>query len=299
MEKTQVENKRKVFLTEFASNVTLHGFRYLFEQKGIRRLIWFIITTGCFSFSIVLFYSILKDFLTYKTTTATTTDYDRRKINFPTITLCPINYVSMKKLKSISNSISPKEFMSTFSLLRKEEFDQSHPNVSELLAFLKQNNISTVKEMTRLYELELPEMVDDEIVQKISGGAHYCYFERQPCTTENFTTVSTWSASLCSQFNGYSENRKVPLEVQSKGLNSGFSMTLNLHTEESIFSDYPFEGIILSVQSFGTPHQMPEYSKNIVLPTGSLSLIDISTKKASLSLLSLNPVYIFFYLNFV
>jgi len=91
MMESPVKTRRKILFERFAANATLHGFRYLVQDNRKRKCLWLIIILACFSFAGVLFYSILYDFLTYKTTTITTVVYDKTEIEFPTITVCPIN----------------------------------------------------------------------------------------------------------------------------------------------------------------------------------------------------------------
>lgn len=138
--------------------------------------------------------------------------------------------------------------METFHTVRREGFNHSSLKITKFKAFL--NHKSTVKQLASFYELELPEMVDDEIVNVLSFNRH-CFFDHRPCTVKDFSTVSLWSTSPCSIFNDYSNSkkRKRPLEVGFKGAGSGSSITLNLNAEESIFSVFPFEGVILGIQS--------------------------------------------------
>lgn len=281
---TKMENsvkcKRKRLLKEFASNATLHGFRFLFEAKGIRRITWFFITTSCLAFSVVLFYSILADFLSYKTMTESTTVYGKSKTEFPTITICPINYVSRMKVKDMLRDTSIEVLIRVFETIKNPQMklNFTDPKLKRIFQLLEERNVTTVKQLRLFYELELSEMVDNDIVDKISLGT-YCKYEGKPCSKQNFTTVSSWTTSFCSQFNGYSKNGS--LTVRSKGMSSGLHLTFNLHTNESIFSTYPFEGIVVHINSFGNPHQMAEYTQYIILPTGTFSLIELSTVKVS------------------
>ena len=63
-----LQTHRELF-EEFYSGVTLHGFRFLFEGKWIRRLIWFTICSCVFAFSFYLAYDLMSDYWNLTTST--------------------------------------------------------------------------------------------------------------------------------------------------------------------------------------------------------------------------------------
>ena len=106
--KKQKLNRKKLF-AEFCGSVTLHGFRYIFEEKGIRKFIWYILFFGALAVSVILFYGVTRDFFEYKTyVTINDFDFDNVDIDFPTVTMCnkiPLiqqGYDRVKKLVDVS-----------------------------------------------------------------------------------------------------------------------------------------------------------------------------------------------------
>ena len=99
----RIREERKKLFHEFSKGVTVHGFRFMFDQHHwCRRLLWVIINTTIFCFSFVLFYGIVVDFIASKTITMIEKDLlQSNEIEFPTVSVCPNVVYSRSKMRKI------------------------------------------------------------------------------------------------------------------------------------------------------------------------------------------------------
>ena len=97
--KTMADKNRKEIFEDFISNVTLHGIRFVFEESGIRRLLWIIIMFGATTLSVHLFYEMFQQYIKFATLTVLKTDFSIQEGKFPTVTFCNLNSVHHEKLR--------------------------------------------------------------------------------------------------------------------------------------------------------------------------------------------------------
>ena len=97
--------QRRLLFKDFRENVTMHGFRFLFEGSLLRRFIWFLITSTITAFVVILFYNLLFDYLEHKTVTNYDIEYVDR-LDFPTVSICPLNTVSNRKLQNLRGNLT-------------------------------------------------------------------------------------------------------------------------------------------------------------------------------------------------
>ena len=101
----RIKEERKRLFHEFSEGVTVHGFRFMFDQHHwCRRLLWVAINTTIFCFSFVLFYGIVLDFIASKTVTTVEKGLlQLHEIEFPTVTVCPaVVFLKVQNEKDIS-----------------------------------------------------------------------------------------------------------------------------------------------------------------------------------------------------
>lgn len=278
MSKKDMVGRRKLLLEDFVGGVTLHGFRFLFEGSVFRRFLWFLITFGTFIFSAVLSFAIVKDFLEFKTVTFTTTNYEVPTIYFPTITICPINYVSRKKIRNLPGNITATDFFHVFIQSSSGNgLNSSDPITNRTLETLYKRNVTSARKISELFQFDMSDIFNSTILSHLYK--HTCIYDDTPCTLKNFKMITSSTYTFCWQFNSYTGDMKDALTAGKNKLASGLLLTLNLHTEESVFARLPYEGVVLRISNYGDPYHLTEYMENLALPVGSFSAINLSTRK--------------------
>ena len=282
------KDRQKMFM-EFCSSVTLHGFRYVIEETGVRRVIWYVLFFGALAVSVLLFYGVTQDYFEYKTfVTINDFDYDTTDIYFPTVTICnkiPLIKQSYERVKNLVNVTTQQfEDFHLKYLTRYTNVFPLDPKVEqEIFDMLQENNISTSMEVLKLFEMNK----EDLLFQPISGlflttynnDSKYptCrYNYKYSCDTKE--TLS-WRENLCHQMNYY-----VPGEPPLKGWTSStkasgnmitvldISTTERLNKTRNVRTSAPYmdliEGVVLYIHPYGSPHQRPEYINRIFLQPG-------------------------------
>ena len=242
----RIRDERKKLFQEFCGSVTLHGFRFIFEEKHIRRIIWLLITTGIFLLSIILFFEILQDFLEYKTVTTYKTEYVTRDIRFPTVTICPLNGKSIIKLnKTIKKfNLTHDEFIQNIDKLTVNKVNFTDPNVKQMFQKLKKGNLTTYKDLLASYQLTYKDMVHDNHLMP-AFEVPPCKFYDRECTMDDFSIVRAWFVeSLCLQFNPFKgagkSKRPTPLSYLD-----GLQVFLDLNEEEEFGTIHNLQGITI------------------------------------------------------
>ena len=138
-----IEERQKL-TDDFISNVTLHGYRYLFITKGTRRFIWVIFFIAAILLSFILFFQTMKDYYRYKTFTLTEIDYTIKELEFPTITLCNENAFIETKYNTfpIKEEITLHEFHEMYDQVITGKYAPSN-NTIYFLQRLEAMNITT------------------------------------------------------------------------------------------------------------------------------------------------------------
>ena len=176
----------KELVKEFYSGITLHGFHFLFEGGNFRRLIWFLICSAVFTFSVFLFQDLLSDYLEHKTHTSISSTPVTKDIDFPTIVICPFDKsVSSGKLKDYPVNISITDFVALKNHLLNGDGDinQTRSFVEELV----KHGIDTKEKFINSYDLPFQDVSDTEVLKYLMPDGS-CSFYGQPCNETWFAT---------------------------------------------------------------------------------------------------------------
>lgn len=141
------EQIKKERFDTFCSDVTLHGFRYLFEGTPLRRLGWLLVCASMFTISVLLFYNLVEDFYDRKTVTSNFVVI-HPELNFPTITVCPLAPRSKSKLQRLSNrtAISTDDYLKFFQNLTSQPDPSDffkNPKIASIVKKLRANNMTS------------------------------------------------------------------------------------------------------------------------------------------------------------
>ena len=261
-----IRKKREKLCNEFISNVTLHGFRLIFQEKGFRRIYWLLIMLGSFVLAGLLFGESLIEFIQFKTLTVNGKDYSSKEVDFPTLTLCNFGSLSSKRLKHFPFRITEEDFISSYRYYIGRNANWSYRLFSSKLQAAGAVNL---KDVLSLYELNLKDMLDDEVAKQFPLN---CEFQKKSCDSRDFKTTISWTfPSLCHQFNYYQVN-KPTLKSTKTGRHSGITLLLNLHLQKAL-NNGPAEGLVVYIHPYGVPHFLDSYSTLIMMETGKLNSI--------------------------
>ena len=277
---TKEAEGRKGVSKNFAENWSVTGYRYIYFDTGIRRCIWFVLLLASLVFGVYLFYGSIIDYIDYSSYNVDSVNYDVTTIEFPTVTTCNINSLNIKKARASGITTSIKEFQSKYGGLVGSL--RGNNTVVDDQWFV-QNNISTVKEALNVFEANYDDMTDDPVVRSIQpGGA--CIFNSDPCNRIDIQDTISWETSLCHEFNSF-DHRKASKKSFSVGMRDGLDMVFNIDADNSMISNYPFQGLELLIHPFGTPHFIQEYTDVVVLQPGTMNIITIEGRTVRLTYL--------------
>ena len=190
-EESDSRNRQKPFKTykelfeEFYSGTTLHGFRFLFKGGNIRRIIWFLICSAVFAFSVFLFESLLRDYLDHKVHTTISRNHATHNQNFPTIMICPLQKsISSYKMGEYPIDIEKSEFMALRDHLLRgvEGSNKTKHFVHELI----EHGIDTKSKFINSYDLPIEAVLKTEVLDFLTTDGS-CTFYGEKCNGTWFT----------------------------------------------------------------------------------------------------------------
>ena len=276
----KIKKERHRLFHQFSNDVTIHGFRYMFDQQHwSRRLVWFFLNTLIFALSFLLFYQIMLDFVQYKTTTTLTTLHNGMgDIQFPTITICPFNSASQTKLQNIFRAVN----MTFDPTSHKPIQDPLVQQALRKFVALRSTNINNLYSVGALYQLNFTDMTSGEILKQFMPTP--CLFYGENCTEKDFKTVNTWfGSSLCFQFNSFQENTASRKPATLSPI-EGFALVLDLKLYDDFSFGFPVQGISITISSYGHPYKVFDGTTSFVSRPGDLAYVKLSLKKVILLL---------------
>ena len=279
LKRDKVQIEREKLFHEFASGVTLHGFRFMFDDKHlIRRVIWFVLLSSVFALSIILFYEIVVDYVQFKTVTVVTKENNLAEvIGFPTITVCPFNSKSETKLKHTLAFLNMTDgFIDMMDGLEaKDIFSDSR--MKPLIVQLLKSNMNMNKLMA-LYEFNYYDWTSGEIVSTISNPP--CQFFGNACTEKDFKKVRTWhTKNDCIQFNGFNKTKGAIKPLLNSEESRGLKLVMDLHNDDEFSPNLNLQGAIVTFSSYGYPYKVIQRTKAVNLSPGQMTFMKLTTKK--------------------
>ena len=247
---TEQHKKFKKEWKEFYSSTTLHGFHYIFDQVGVRKLFWIILMLMCIVLWFYLCQGIIFDFSKLKTVATSREVYHHGPRDFPTVSLCPFN--------SVSNDSKDWDFYN--EITGKMKIKKGSQVLKKFEKYKNETNTSSILDVSQ-YSMKY--MMDDEVVQKLDTGS--CTFNDEPCNASVFKRIYPLNDGykVCYQFNGFDKGKESrTISSRSKGL----WIAINLKTDLVKREQKPYHGVAVFIH----PYEMP-------LKTGFASLVPTST----------------------
>lgn len=276
---------------DFVNNTSLHGIRYVFWRRPLwARIGWLLILIAFSAYFLFTAYKSLEKYFNHPINTVITQKYVN-EMDFPAVTICPLNFVSKKKMNALDGDANFVKYGLNDSVCAATEsarngmpcgaamlcccltfflFDGGKlvpncttPYIQSLIA--AQQSSGVFFDAVRFYE-----KYSQSVEEMLQSGT--CIFDldvAKPCGIADFTpTLTDWG--MCHTFNAGPDNiKKAQLNGAGGGLNilldaqiddytigrlsEGFSVVI--HTQGDFFT--PFEGINVSpgTQAAITLHQ--------------------------------------------
>lgn len=281
---------------EFYTSSTLHGFRYLFEETGYKRILWIIIFCAAIVGSCYLFFGVIEDFSKLKTITMTKELFTEKPVEFPTLTFCSFNPETKAKIASHQNA---SDIWSTYEQIlstakhEKLSMHQKHPKnnfTGKLEKVLRLLNVTTLGELSEKFQIDFHDMLHDTTAKKIFEASSSCYFEGEPCNSTSFRKVLTEHFGLCYEFNYFVPGE--PPKTTSK-VGYGLKLFANIHADRVAWDRHLFNGIAVLIHPYGSP-ATSHYSIKAMLPVGTSNSIGLSTSHVNNTFTNLHCILLFF-----
>lgn len=286
--KNRVKEYRQKLHEEFASNITLHGYRQLVTEKGWRKVTWVFVMSVLTFFAVYLFYNMLVDF-GYKTVLEYEMDESGMYLNFPTLTICSNSPVFTKKsYENFPVNVTLEEYKAFYlGELSSLSYNMSYNKTmaSYIYKKLASLNITTYQQILSLFENDIDD--SSEIWNQFGPT---CFFGKQPCNLKrDVREILHWKFSVCHQFNYFDIHNKSKIQTSN---DETLMMLLNIHADYKLVSYYPFYGLVLFIHPYGTPHHLTEYTESLGLQNGMFTTINIELTEVGF--VCLNAIQIFF-----
>ena len=236
--------------TNFVNATSLHGIRYVFWRRPLwARIGWLLILLGFTAYFLFTAYESLTKYFRHPINTVVTQKYVD-KLDFPAVTICPLNLVSKKKMYALDGDADfvkyglNDSFCTATASVRDGKpcgaaavccclsfflFDAAKivPNCTEQYAgslIAAQQSAGNAFDTARFYQkygLEIDEML----------VPYWCVFDvnlEDPCGASDFTPTVT-DSGMCHTFNGGPDNIK---KAQLSGPGGGLNILLHAPVED-------------------------------------------------------------------
>ena len=259
-----LQTHRELF-EEFYSGVTLHGFRFLFEGKWIRRLIWFTICSCVFAFSVYLSYGLLNDFFSRKMNTGVSRTYTESALDFPTVTICPLTSLSSRKLNNLPLVNYTAE---TFVQATQGVLEEPTNVTRKFLSELEDIGINSLVDYADFYQLTYDEIITE------------CYFYEIECKRSWLSRRLLWGQSLCLEFNPFlAEKDSLKAPIRTEGfLYEGLLLYFDLGGADRINS-VEKNALVLTIENYGNRDDELVLNERLTLNPGEEAHIKLTEKE--------------------
>ena len=191
------QNLRKL-CNEFSSNTTLHGYRYLVQERGSRKVMWIFSMLFAIIFSIWFFKDLLKNFNS-KTKTIIQVDDNIQTLDFPTVSFCLSQPSFIQKYNLSTINVTQQEFAILYERFASMfMFKDTYNSFTDIVEKLRLANVTSYKSMLRLFDMTIEDILSDNTT--------FCKFEGENCKISDFKEVISPTGRLCISFNPYRKN---------------------------------------------------------------------------------------------
>ncbi|XP_066916576.1 acid-sensing ion channel 3-like [Clytia hemisphaerica] len=276
--KTQSE-----LVEEFYSGVTLHGFRFLFEGRWIRRLIWFIICFAVFGFSIYLTYGLFSEFLDRKTSVAISRSYTEQALDFPSVSICPLNVQSKAKMKNLSIDYTIDEFiiMKDKLLFGHDLNPELNITVDQFVNDLEAAGVNNLLDFMKMYQLDFDEIASTDVLAEYLVGGSVCSIYGQDCEDSMFTE-RIWRHKRCLQFNSFMPGGEPFTARKESDYFTGFQLELDLGGTEYYQSPSAHNGVLLIIENYGNVDDYVPINEIVTVMPGTQMYVKLTENEITM-----------------
>lgn len=241
---------------EYIENTTTHGVVRIFSDKSLfRRLFWLLIVLGA---SVGCLYNCIDRirFLVSEPTSTTISIRREHPINFPAVTFCNLNFLTIDGLNS--SGILP---LAADVLNLEPEFLGD--------GGLCSSKLSADPSLSGILMEELIKEASNDMDELLSN----CTFAGKPCRKEDFEPIVT-TFGLCYTFNA---GLKAPImQTNGTGIRLGLSIFLNVEQYQYVSSPSLDAGVRVVIHPQSEP-PLP-LNQGIAIPPGRTAFIGLSQR---------------------
>ena len=292
-EKTSLSSKWKVF----ASNTTLHGLRYVFQNgfSIVRRVTWLIFLCAAASCYTYLSSQSFEKFMSRPIKTVISQETPSDGLKFPAVTICNLNRFMKTKIDMVDNDENFEKMGLNIGGCSETRAVRGNLTCGQALlcayypqgSFLVDNcNTTTRKSIINVLQ-HTPERVfnKEQFFAKYGhdmAGMFFLFclfsFKAPACSPKDFVPTVTMKG-ICYTFNSGFDN--FSRQQRNEGPEQGLSILLNVQTNESTLSDFSsgFQVIVHDQKTFANRN-----SGFNIFP-GTHASVAIKLRKVSFTLL--------------
>lgn len=255
---------------ELWSSCSFDGFHYIFKEKGFLRFFWILVVLGAITLSVFLFYGVLEQFFTYSENTSFEEVLGNDKVDFPTVTICNLNAVSKKKIEANPYNMTLGQIVDFYQDIRTGVYDPDRDN--KILDIFRKQGVTSMHDIFKQYEFTMSEILNDEHLKTLVSKP--CQFKDRTCDEKDFIEVVSAKYGLCYQFNSIYLQKEKGLFANKAGEGSGLRLYMNIHEEDLLVSNVPFNGLQVFIHPFGEPFESA-IARRVPVSPGSMNFIHV------------------------
>ena len=271
-ENTSTYSEEKDIFSFWMSLTSIHGLKFAYGTTGIRRRIWLLLFFSSLGLSVLLVTMTVNEYLSYKATSALTHDFNVRKLDFPTVTICNLNALSKKKIHKHNSSVVD---MMRHRILPLHDFNNlSHSENIEEEKQYRNGNLS-VAQTLRSYGFGINEMLNDPKLK--ASFPETCVFKKRNCKSKEFNSVLT-DLGMCHVFNQKDRaSASESLKVSMAGTRNGLLIYMMIHADDVLVGN-PLTGLKVHVHPIGTS-SLDAINDGFALQPGTFNTITVRQKQ--------------------
>ncbi|KXJ24291.1 Acid-sensing ion channel 1 [Exaiptasia diaphana] len=228
------------YVQQFCCETSLHGVRFLFDRKGVVRLLWFLALGTAFAFCGYQIYWTFHDFFQRPFSTTIITKRPR-EISFPAVTICNLNHVSKKEYAKATRAYEvnktdeqlERDIQLTMASMQRRG-NQSDLSSNDELSMFKLLNASENYHRRGNRLLNTLKQYSHKIEGMLSfDWIEPCVWRGVKCSPANFSSFVTLRMGQCFTFNS-GEKGHERLKSYIPGPTNGLRLRLNVEEEDHV-----------------------------------------------------------------
>ena len=193
----------------------------------------------------------MSDYWNLATSTGVSRTYTETALNFPTVTICPINTQSKLKFHNLPVNYSMEKYIEMKNRLFLDEIEKTFSNKSlDFIDELKDAGVEKVIDFLETYQLSYDELTETDVLKELLGSNITCTYYDQECDATWFNRRVWNTNQLCIQFNSFGP-RDEPLTANKvDNYYKGFQIYMDLGGTQYFQADSKYAGVNVILENY-------------------------------------------------